>query len=338
MGREFGRVVILATEDIKGHFKYKDDFQIIALDDSHPKPNGAVGHFPLVIEYFVEVNEEEEKLLKEDMNVSAHDTLKDRLNVGSFHRAKIDEIKILLTLFTHTVFFEYNNKTQELGWFSSFGSGGVHWGQKFYTPGTIDYRDLEGFSSPDLHDIPLRDSKQYFERKLYSFPGQTTAGESFHLPDIINELFDAYFNFEKEAKKAFLQSSSLFYQCMDIWHKSKSLAYAALISSLETLVHYNHRNEKPDHCDTCGSDQYHVLKKFMSFLDINEKQGDIKYKNYVNMLYGKRSKILHRGHLLLSDLSAPGYYSFHESEEEAILRNLVFIVKRRLIRWLLEKA
>ncbi len=45
MVEKFGRDVVLSTIDIGGFYRFDKVFQIIALDDSHRKPNS--GHVPL---------------------------------------------------------------------------------------------------------------------------------------------------------------------------------------------------------------------------------------------------------------------------------------------------
>jgi hypothetical protein len=79
------------------------------------------------------------------------------------------------------------------------------------------------------------------------------------------------------------------------------------------------------------------MKKFRAFLDVDDLPSGDEIRKYVDMLYDFRSQILHRGHILAGDSSAPGYYSLTEADEEARLMNLVSITRRRLIRWLLEQ-
>jgi len=335
MPRIFGRRVILISENVEKYFKCNDHFQIIGLDDTHPKPpKESIGDFPLLLEYYFDIDDKEKRRLLNDMNVSAHDQFKERLLISSFHQNKVHEIKILLTLFTYSIFHEYNLNSQELAWFTSFSEFGIHWGQKFYTPGEIKFKDDDGFSTPSAPMIPQVDEQTYYQRKFYRFPGQGDAGGEFSLPDNILTLFDTYYALEPEARKAFYQATNLFYQAMDIWHKSRSLSYAALTSSLETLIVYDHRNESLYPCGSCGNTQYHVMENFRTFLGVNKETPDKELKKYVNELYKMRSNILHSGYLLLSDLNTPGHYSFKESYETARMRSLVTLVKLRLIYWL----
>ncbi|MFC1933465.1 hypothetical protein ACFLXU_07625, partial [Chloroflexota bacterium] len=131
------------------------------------------------------------------------------------------------------------------------------------------------------------------------------------------------------------QACNLFYQAFDIWFQSHSLSYAALISCLESLIVFEHRDDHPAPCCTCGSTQYHVMENFRSFLGIDNDNPDPERKKYINDLYKMRSNILHLGYMLLRDSHSPGYYSYKELEEIERMSNLVTVVRKRLVDWLL---
>lgn len=336
MTREFGRKYILSTIDIQGYYKFRDVFQIIAVDDSHPKPSTACGHFPLLIEYSVEIDKEQREQLLDNMCVDGHRVVREMLTDGSCHKSKSEEIMVLLTLFTPSLFFVYNRDMQELSWFCALGSDcqKICWGQKFYYQGEGHAIDLNDFSKPDIKEISRVEASNYYGR-LFTYPGQNTAGEGFSLPDIIDTLFEKYYALEAEGQLAFLQASTLFYQSMRIWFKSRSLTYAALISCLETLIHYEYRGVNYDACPQCKTKQYQVMKKFRDFLNVDHLSPEDSTRKYVKKLYDLRSEILHQGYIFAGDLSVPGYYSVTEAEERTLLMKVVSITRRRVLDWLL---
>ncbi len=339
MTRNFGRDYILSTIDIGGYYKFGEVFQIIALDDSHPKPpTQSLGHFPLAIEYSFEINKEQRGHLLKDIWVEADEKLKERLVDASYYKSKREEIMALMSLFTPSLFFIYNRDIQELSWFAQLGGNcnKICWGQKFYSPEKTNIEDRDSFSKPAIKAISRIKASEYYD-KLFTYPGQNIANEEFALPDIIDTLFEKYYTLEKEAQLVFLQATTLFYQSMKIWFESKSLTYTALISSLETLVNYDYSGVKYAPCENCKTTQYQVMKKFRAFLNVEDLPPGDKNRKYVNMLYELRSQILHRGNILLGDSSIPGYYSFKEAEEVALLMNIVSIIRKRLLRWLLEQ-
>ena len=336
MTRKFSRDLIMCSIDIEGYYRFQDKFQIFGLDDTHPKPTSGVGDFPLIIEYWTDIDEEEKKKHIEDMHVSAHESVKDMLDEISYFQSACDEIMILLSLFTTSIFFKYNWKMQECAWFTPFGQSGTYWGQKLYSPGKLDFSDVESFSEPDFPMIPQVNSEDYskkYYRQIVRYPGQNTGGQSYCMPDSIDSLFSNYYRLDSEARIAFLRAATFFYQACNIWFKSRSLSYTALISSIEALIYYEYMGVKYKTCGKCNLIQYRVMKKFRTFFKVEEKKGSWERK-YINMLYTKRSNLLHNGFLFEGDLSTPGYYSENESEENAILRNLLRIIRQRIIRWL----
>jgi len=145
MANKFGRDVVLSTIDIGGYYRFDNIFQIIAFDDSHRKPNP--GHVPLLLEYSFEVDKDQKEHLVEDMCVDANKEFKERLIDASFYKSTSEEIMILLTLFTNSMFFIYNRNTQELSWFTPLHDDchDLFWGQKFYSPGDIQIEDQNNF-------------------------------------------------------------------------------------------------------------------------------------------------------------------------------------------------
>ncbi len=262
MTRNFGRDYILSTIDIGGYYKFGEVFQIIALDDSHPKPpKQSLGHFPLAIEYSFEINKEQRGHLLKDIWVEADEKLKERLVDASYYKSKREEIMALMSLFTPSLFFIYNRDIQELSWFAQLGGNcnKICWGQKFYSPEKTNIEDRDSFSKPAIKAISRIKASEYYD-KLFTYPGQNIANEEFALPDIIDTLFEKYYTLEKEAQLVFLQATTLFYQSMKIWFESKSLTYTALISSLETLVNYDYSGVKYAPCENCKTTQYQVMK------------------------------------------------------------------------------
>jgi hypothetical protein len=291
-----------------------------------------------VIEYSFEINKEQREQLLENMCVEAHRIFRERLIDGSYYKSKREEIMVLLTLFTPSLFFVYNRNIQELSWFAPIGSDchKICWGQRFYSPGEVKIIDQGDFSKPGMKEISRIEASEYYGR-LFTYPGQNTADEEFSLPDNIDTQFEKYYTLEPEAQSAFLQASTFFYQSMNIWFESKSLTYVALITCLETLIHYEYRGVKHDPCENCKTTQYQVMKKFRAFLNVDDLLPGDKTRKYVNMLYTFRSQTLHRGYILVGDSSIPGYYSLTEADEKARMMNLVSITRKRLLKWLLEQ-
>ena len=106
-----------------------------------------------------------------------------------------------------------------------------------------------------------------------------------------------------------------------------SFAFAAVISSIETLNQFYHREKKINRCDKCNLEIYSVRRKFRDFFKFyvsDEKKLD----SHVDDLYNIRSKILHRGELLLSDIER------FNIDDAVRLEYLIRLIRISIINWL----
>lgn len=329
------RDIIFSSQDIEGCYRFDNFFQISSLSGDHKKPPESTGDFPLLLEFAIEINEQERHKLADQACVIANDKLKLQLTDGTYLTSKRDEIIFLLSLFTRLRFFVYSKLDKS--WFISFTTHDdqLHWGQKAYFTSGIPLGVQSTFSTPAAMLIPSEPCSNYFDMH-FAFPWQGVAGRRFYLPDNIDTLFKKYQTIEPEAKKAFLSSCTLFYHSLKIWFESKSLTYSALISCLETLISYEYRNNKYSACKECKSTQYQVMAKFRNFFNVDDLSTDDASRKYIKMFYDYRNNILHKGLIFKSDEATPGYNTPKEAEEESMLKALVTITRKRILTWLLE--
>ena len=114
----------------------------------------------------------------------------------------------------------------------------------------------------------------------------------------------------------------------------QSIGFVSFISSVETMIDFENRGVKVEHCKECGQPVYSVSKKFIAYLSkyVSRTENSIrKFKR----LYTLRSKIAHTGKLFLSDrefsllnrdTTNQEWYSCMEAQQLARLS---------LFRWLL---
>jgi len=226
-------------------------------DSEAPRPRAVLDHHPFVIEYrfiidelprtfpdgqimpqWVRNNEEAARILK--------------------------ELLLLLTVFSCGRLFLYAPKQT---WFIPMGKKGeepalreVEWGQQGYFYKGFQ-SNIGGFSNLNGSSIKQIDPNEYFNR--YG----RYADQEYDLPNNIGNLFDIYYSLEEEAKESFLCSSSLFDQGVEMWSEHPSLSFAAMVSSLETLVHIDNRKERIERCKECKQDVYRVVERFRNFLN-----------------------------------------------------------------------
>ncbi len=203
----------------------------------------------------------------------------------------------------------------------------VQWGQQGYFYKGFQ-SNIDDFTSPKVASIKQIDPNEYFNRY-----GRSTDQE-YDLPNNIGNLFDVYYSLEEEAKKSFLCSSSLFDQGVEMWSEHPSLSFAAMVSSLETLVHFDNRKEKIERCKECGQGIYGVVKTFRDFFN---KYGSPspEFRKYALKVYKYRSKILHRGELFLGEVYPRRFGSFDGFEDDELRRSIIRTCRICLINWLL---
>ena len=217
-------------------------------------------------------------------------------------------------------------------WFIPIGKpddeiGEVVWGQQTYY-----YKDFEekinSFSDAKLDQITTIDPNEYFNRD-----GRPT-DQKFDLPNNINALFEKYFSLDEKTKKAFLSSASLLSQGIKLWSEHPSLSFASLVSSLETLMSFDHKGLKVETCKNCKQKSYSVTEKFRDFFG---KYGSPtpEFRKYASKIYRYRSKILHSGELFLGEISPRRFGSDDGLNDDDMRRNMIQICRICLTNWLL---
>jgi len=318
---------------VTGSYRYKDIFQLLPPDKEAPTPHVVVGHYPLIIEYRFEKPETEyyptwEEGLKEQFKDPIKDPMEFEITLLTTGQRKVNELTCLLSVLSNFRLFNYG---AEQAWVIPMGDvyptsdRKILMGQHFYSyPEFVS--SISEFSMPDSTPMKYCEPRDYY-RDHYFRP--------FDLPSCIDVLLTKYIRLNDEAKKAFDSSCILFCNAIDIWTQMASLSFAAFVSSLETLINYEHRNVTEKRCSECGQPQYQVRQKFLSFLhDFGSPEPT--FKKYADEIYQYRSKILHSGKLLLADLERNMFsFSNEEHNEDMFRRQLINNTRICLVNWLM---
>lgn len=321
MALEYRRTIVLTTVPVTGYFKFDKKFQILPIEEKAPKVAYLRCHHPLIIEYSFEIDETPQTLINGeniDQWVINNDTSSQILK----------ELLLLLSTFSFYHVFMYNNAKS---WFiphcNSAKNKEIIWGQQAYYYENFN-SEITKFSEINYPHIKKISSNDYFNR-LGLFPDQ-----EFDLPNNIDQLFAQYYQLSAQAKKAFLSSASLLTQGLKLWTEHPSLSFTAFVSSLETLISYEHRKIKIEKCQACGQDKYGVVNKFRDFFLKYGSSNPI-FKKYALKIYKYRSKIVHSGELLLGEISLLKFGSLDGLEENELRENLFLTCRICLINWLM---
>jgi hypothetical protein len=154
------------------------------------------------------------------------------------------------------------------------------------------------------------------------------------ISDAFVTALDLFAELPPDKAAAFTQAISLYYSARLTWTTSLSLALAGLISSIETLAHFDNHHIEPTTCSLCGQKNFSALAKFRVFL---EKYGSVPstMKKHYNELYDLRSKILHQGQLLVADMDHTVLASIYGTTELDKIRRLTEVVRICLFNWLI---
>jgi hypothetical protein len=204
----------------------------------------------------------------------------------------------LLSVFTNYFHFDYSDEILD-GWFRKLppNEEGIEWGKKWLPVNDVD---ISLFSSNSCNKIEKCLDSEY--SKIVH-----DSGTKIIFPESIDEKFDNYFNASKDERKAFNDSIVLFNHAMSIHENLSSLAIVSLVSAIENLVNFKHRNDKIENCECCGQPKYRVTKKFNDFIKDNTEgylnESDI--KKYIGDIYSRRSSIVHSGKLFVHERGMP---------------------------------
>ncbi len=243
------------------------------------------------------------------------------IEVQDYTRGKMHEILTLLSTITNYRFFLYtirnawiipyiNNEFQQT---SVYGQLGYHSQDK-----------SESFVD-DFSDISRVDPREYYGKY-----GARLSSEPVSLPESIDHLVEKYYSLDAEQKKTFSSASTLFVSGLDLKDNrvTFSLALIGFVSSIETLIAYEHRGEKEEFCDVCGNRIWGIRQKFLAFYE--KYTGSEESRQYADHIYGLRSKILHDDHLLASDTT-----SGFELMDSVELENMIRSIRICIVNWLI---
>lgn len=286
MKTPYKRQVVLTEKPIGGYYEFENRFRLVVADEAAPRPPQLLGHHPAIIEYRLDLQVENDRPQETASDGSPIPEI--FLKAGQ-RAAIVDEICVLLTCFTKSRFFSYRS---DQAWFAATEAGKAvsRWGQTFYS---YQGFDADVWSEALGQPMPFVDATAYY-REIGS-----PIGQPLDLPSILDELFASYYSLDSDAAETYLAACKLFGLGHEAWSMSKSLSYIALVSSLEALIHFEHKDEKIERCSICEQPKYAVGRKFREFLDSHVTHGFPKKE--ANRLYQIRCGIVHRGQLLLAD-------------------------------------
>jgi len=291
---KFYKAIVFCSNPFTGFFRFKDIFQIYPFLSAKAPESDKVKLFPIAIEYWVD----------NAYPVEVHSALIEVEDIAAKMTRSQNRQKEILNLLSSITNYRFFYPTPELNWFmpvpngtitedvnnqKSIGGMSLYWHPELYSDNQIT-----SFTTPPFPNIELTKHPDYYA----NIDIENKEGVMF--PQYINYTLEKYFLLNGEAWQAVNSSTSLICNGLDLRTKMKSLSFVSFVSSIETMVNYEFRNEKNEICEECNRPLYSIAARFRDYLFKYASNGsDAKKK--INKIYGIRSKIVHTGLLLLGD-------------------------------------
>lgn len=345
-GRDLSKItrtrqeIVMSEIRVTGIFKYKDIFQMRPIYSDAPVLEWPIGHHPFLLEYKYTVpHSSETKYNPELLDL----VLSTEIDHDSSDKTK-KWILLALSMFSKFRVFQYP-AAHEQQWFITLphdsknlnGSLIPLWGYPGYGYQGIVARIIDGFSGEDILPLQLRKTNEYYstERARTHVIGQTPT--EFELPERIGEFLDAYLSLPEKAREKYLSACSLFDQGVELFYRMPSLAFAACVSSLETLIAADNEDQPREVCKSCGQPKYKVRQGFLEFI---RKYGDDSQetRKIADKIYGRRSSLLHEGQLFLGETGPRTIETADDwLKDDHMRRDVIRFFRACIINWLITR-
>ncbi len=347
--RKYHCNLIFCKSPLKKKYRFKDIFQIIPLPKEFDLTTDNSAHYPILLEYWIDLDK------VKPLNLKELEYLKDFVPEPTLQNNWLNKIVRLLTVFTNHNFFIYDN---EEGWFKTLNlqipneeknNISSSWGMNFYYNEEMQKRlVINKLTNIDLEDIGEEIHNEYFQK-----PNIDDINKEITISKYTNAMFEAFFLLNEMERKYFDSAVTLIYNGQQIKDKMRSLAFLSFISSIETMTSLEFKDKQkeihlkcescktiensPFLCAKCDGPIWGVSQQFKSYLN-KYLTSDPNANSIINNLYDIRSKIVHKGQLLLGDSFIDWDKNKKQSEEYKTLISLMQYSKISLIKWLLDTA
>jgi hypothetical protein len=331
--KKYLRIIFFTKVPLGGYYKYKDVFQIFPADLEDMPKSSIQEHFPNILEYWIS---DEEKI-----HVPPEfEELKEMFSFTGAQILKQDKILGLLSSFTNSLFFRHadiignwglpmlkDDPVEEVNSWSSMWCLGL-----FYFPSLAKQLQIDKFSELNINPIKKTDHKSYymFEPNL-DFKND----RNILFPNTIDLFFDSYFALEPTKKILVDAAISYTVAAIELKNTRKTLSLLASFTSMETMINLEFRELEAEKCKECGQLRYSVSKKFREYFLKYIGKSDLNKKKF-NDYYSLRSKIVHTGRQLKTEILFADVPEIEENLELEQRMEILQMGKLAIVNWLIK--
>ena len=332
--REYHRAIFFTKVPLGGYYKYKDIFQIFPGHLENMPNFKYQNHYPNILEFWTTEDEVIEV-------PTEYEELKELYNLTATTNTKQDKILALLTAFTNHLFFRYTDSTGTWGWplkqenalEESNDAPSVWCVNVYFFPDMARILHIDSFSEQNILEIKRKEYMKYYTQEPNL---DYNSNINIEFPIKIDELFDAYFALDTTTK-FYIYTAALYTVCaVELKGNRKTLSLVSSFLAMETMVNIEYNDMKPDICQTCGQPKYSIAKKFREYLLKYIGASDANKKKF-NEYYTLRSKIMHTGQHLKTELLWTELPKVKKQEEYIKTVEILQIGKLAITNWLLTR-
>ncbi|WP_461643547.1 hypothetical protein [Labilibaculum euxinus] len=332
MMKEFHRAIFFTKAPLGGYYRYKDKFQVFPCNMENMPTSKVQRHHPNILEFWTT----EDEIINNSVEFEELQELADKTATII---TKQDKIFALLTAFTNNLFFKYTEISGSWGiplLTDEPGEEANEWSSiwcmnMYHFPDLPRQFKIENFTDPVVPEIKRIPHLEFYTNQP-NLDAETQ--KNIVLPETIDFLFDSYYSLEPEIAFYIDAACSYTVSAIELHYSKKTLSLLSSFTSLETMVNLENKDFKPEKCETCGQLRFSVARKFREYLlkyigdsPANKK----KFNNY----YSIRSKIVHTGRQLKTELLFADVPA-EEKQSELLTRiGILQLGKLAITNWLL---
>jgi hypothetical protein len=321
-----GEVVAFTVQNrVEGAFQHRDEFQLLPVPHGSPQPRQLVAEHPFLVRF---------------RYLGCPDVMIDGM------RQKEREVRLLrlLSFFTQGVIRDAG-PSGEFAWVLKAETAPLRLTSEYRQRGYVyQGRSGNGGAFSPLTGLPAIDTippEQYFRQYGYS---SCKTPHVLALPRNLSDLFDRTERLSPDDHSKFFMACTWFYYSYDLWMRSHSASFMALITALECLM------GKPvacdecsspikgevERCEKCGEPKFKLNKTFREFLE--------RYVPFIDQLpaekkqmYQLRSQLTHGLTAFSRDIEPGVWMSLKNQEQDELHRSVNYITFVAIYNWLLSR-
>jgi len=329
--KTFYKVVVFCSNPIKGKYQFEDKFQIYPFESAKAPKSKYAKFYPIAFEYWVDHS------VKERFS----EFFKGNEAFLSKHTQAMNRQKEILNLLSSITNYRFYFPPMEFTWLISMkdemtreevDAQTSHFGATSYRyPEMFAENIITGFSTPVYPALK-------FVKHPECFINLDVEGtEEVTLPQHTTAAVHNYFALADDARKSINSAASLIANGIDLRIKMKSISFVSFVSSIETMVNFEHKGEEIKTCGTCKAPIFSVAAKFRDYL-FKYASANPAEKKTINKIYQLRSKIVHTGMLLFGDNTLSWSDDKKHDEQWHTHIQAMQIARVSLTNWLLKRA